>query len=72
MDRNQALRKISEKYGLKMAVKMSKNIGTFTKIYNNLCRDCQIKVFNNPSMDFNQYCDKCKASIEKLELHKIK
>lgn len=72
MDRNQALRKISEKYGLKMAIKMAKNIGVFTKIYNNLCRDCQIKVFNNPEMDFNLYCDKCKASIEKSGLHKIK
>ena len=45
-----------------------KAIFGFRKIYNSLCRPCQKKVYNNPKLDLDDYCDKCRAKVKPLLL----
>lgn len=32
------------------------------KLYNNLCRQCQLKAFKNPNMPMSEYCEDCQQA----------
>jgi len=52
-----------EKKKLNLMRKLRKNrkaIDIYRQLYNELCRECQVKVVKNPKMDIEEYCDTCK------------
>lgn len=44
----------------------SKNVVLFLKIYNRLCHTCKTKIKKNPTMPWNEYCEKCQNMAETL------
>jgi len=41
----------------------------FVKLYNGLCKDCQVKVVANSKMPLKDYCEACRKKAEyRLEL----
>lgn len=46
-------------------------VDQYRKLYNTLCRPCQIKVEKNPTMQLEEYCVNCQNRI-KYRIDKIK
>ena len=46
------------------------SINLLRKMYNKLCRNCQIKLVKNPHIALNEYCPKCQEIISK-DLEKL-
>lgn len=57
-----------------LAVKVAKSpkvVEEFRRLYNTLCRECQIKVNKNPKMDVSEYCPACQNRVQ-YRLERIK
>ena len=42
-----------------------RNVNLLRKMYNDLCRNCQIKVMQNPHIELEDYCDTCREVVYK-------
>lgn len=54
-----------EKPLLQKIMRTPRLINEYRKLYNKLCEKCRAKVFRNPYIKIDAYCDKCKPVVSK-------
>lgn len=69
---NEQVKRITDKYFGKQDVEVIRKIGfqkmasTFTWIYNNVCRPCQLRVIRNPKISLDKYCEACQRKVKPI------
>jgi ribosomal protein L37AE/L43A len=57
---------LSKRIGVVSALKSNtRALNEFRKIYNDVCKNCKIKLVKNPRMDIEGYCEKCQEIVAK-------